>query len=333
MHEVGAERYLRAVRGLFSVDEHSSETNWSFAMRYSTELQRRQRNYMETLTGVTAEMAPETPLAGLRQTMLKVASTPVARSDLISAVPTWLAKYEEAMEDGEDHGQAVYLADRAVRRAHGSTAITNRPGVMRDWNPWLTSVYSFFNHIMNRQAEMVWKAGDMLGEIRGGDREAAMARVPEITGMLFSYVVFPALVEQAVVNTLSPSKSEQKASWGGWAAKGIGFTLGSSWVIARDVASALFNGTDPSVGLASTALKTITDVGRDLFEKHEPFSRAHAAKLVQDGSALVGLGTGMPLQIGRTARFATGIGLGVEHPRGPWDWLRGGVHGTLKERR
>ena len=48
-------------------------------------------------------------------------SKPVALSDMLSAAPTWLAAYKE-IAAGKDHGEAVVFGDRAVRRAHGSTA-------------------------------------------------------------------------------------------------------------------------------------------------------------------------------------------------------------------
>ena len=167
-------------------------------MQNSLELQRRSQNYKETLSGVTESLVPQNKFDELRQTVLRYASTPVALSDLISAVPTWMAAYEKEMIEGGTHGDGIYAADRAVRRAHGSTAITNRPAIMRDTNPWLTSVYNFFNHIMNRQAEMVWKAGDTLDLVKDGDYKAAMAKVPELSAMLFAYVLAPALIEEAV---------------------------------------------------------------------------------------------------------------------------------------
>jgi len=62
---------------------------------------------------------------------------------MLSAVPTWLAADTNKIEAGETHGDAVFAADRAVRRAHGSTATTNRTQIMREASPWLTSVYNF----------------------------------------------------------------------------------------------------------------------------------------------------------------------------------------------
>ena len=324
--EVGPVNFLKATKGLLSINEQTGEHNWTFAMSHSLMLQRRVQNYMETLTGATAQLVPGSKAASLRQTIIKIASYPVAMSDLMSAVPTWMARYEQAISEGSPHGDAVYLADRAVRRAHGDTSITNRPAVMRDVSPWFTSVYTFFNHIMNRQAELIWNAGTMLGHVKEGEMKAAMAKVPAVSAQLFAYVLFPALVEEMV----SPLASSDNESWGKKAAKGIAFTLGGSWVGVREIAHALLRGDDPAVGLYSTAFKTVTDLGRD-FGKKQPFNREHAGRIIQDAATLGGLATGgMPEQVGKAARFGYGVHAGIEHPKGPWGWLVGARFGTLK---
>ena len=95
----------------------------------------------------------------------------------------------------------------------------------------------------------------------------------------------------------------------------------------RDIASAvLTNGTRP-IGLLSTAAQQFTNIARDL-QKDQPFNREHAGRLIQDGSALIGLVTGMMpgAQVGRTARFATGLRQGRSIPRAPGDgWLDQGM--------
>jgi hypothetical protein len=329
LHEVGPINFLRAMKGLFSINERTGESNWQFAMRESEELQRRHQNYVETLGGSTAMLQPKDGYAALRNTIQRLSASPVAISDLLSAVPTWLAQYEKSMADnGGIHGDAVYDANRSVRRAHGSVAITNRSAVMRGGaaTQWLSSVYGFFNHIMNRQYELLWKSGEAVGDAKSGNYHEAMQKAPELTSMLFAYVLAPALIEELV----TPLVSSDNESWGRKAAKGVAFTLGASWVGVRDIANAILNGRDPSVGLVSTALKTITDPFRDL-NKQAPFSKEHAGKIVKDGATLLGTLTGVvPSQVGRTAEFGHGVASGQERPRGPWGWLTGARYGTLK---
>ena len=330
MMEVEPIRFLKAIKSLTSINERTGETNWQFAKSESQELQRRDRNYEETLGGTLNTMMPSNEFMSFRQTIQKYASKPVAISDLVSAVPTWLAQYEKTMEEGGTHGDGVFMADRAVRRAHGSTAVTNRSLVMRGGalSQWMASVYGFFNHVMNRQYELMWRAGETVDMIKnkGGSYEDAMKQGAQHTAMLFAYVLAPALIEEMV----TPLVSNDNESWGKKAAKGIAFTLGASWVGVRDIASAMLNGRDPSVGLFSTAYKTISDIGRDL-SKNQPLSKEHAGKIIRDGATLMGTLTGVvPGQIGKTAQFSQGVAVGKERPKGPWGWMVGSRFGTLK---
>jgi hypothetical protein len=329
IHEVGAGRFLRAMRGLWSVNEATGESNWQFAMRESEELQRRHTHFQETLGGAGDQLIPTKGYATLRSTVNYYASKPVAMGDLVSAVPTWLAQYTKSLEEGATHGDAVYMADRAVRRAHGSTSITNRSAVMRGgYSPWLASVYGFFNHIMNRQYEAAWQAGDALDMIKNkeGTYVDAMNEGQRFTGRLWAYVIAPAIIEELV----SPLTNDEHESWGVKAAKGLTFTIGASWIGIRDLANAILNGRDPALGLATTAGKSITDVLRDVM-KDKPLSKEHAGKLVKDASVLLGTSTGlMPAQVGKTAEFGLNIATGHDRPKGPWGWMVGARFGTLK---
>lgn len=329
IHEVGADNFLRAMRGMWSVNERTSESNWQFAMRESEELQRRHTHFQETLGGAGDQLVPDKGFASLRSTVNYYASKPVAMGDLFSAVPTWLAQYTKEMDAGSSHGDAVYMADRAVRRAHGSTAITNRSAVMRGgYNPWFASVYGFFNHIMNRQYEATWKAGEAIDMVKNkeGTFVDAMQDAQKLTANLWAYVLAPAIIEELV----SPLSNDEHESWGMKAAKGLTYTLGSSWIGIRDLANAILNGRDPSLGLSTTALKSLTDVFRDA-TKNKPLGKEHAGKLVKDASTLLGTATGLlPAQVGKLAEFGYGVAEGTERPKGPWGWLTGARFGTTK---
>ena len=54
--EVGLSNFLKAAKGLFSINDATGETNWGFAMKTSEELQRRHRFYRETLGGAADEL-------------------------------------------------------------------------------------------------------------------------------------------------------------------------------------------------------------------------------------------------------------------------------------
>jgi hypothetical protein len=325
MREVGPARFLEAVRSMFNVNDETGERNWTFAKNNSLELQRRDRNWQETLYGATNELQAGSKYGAWRAAIMRWSSKPVAMSDMISAVPTWLAQYGKAMEEGATHGDAVFEADRAVRRAHGSTAATNRPMITSHFGGWLTSVYNFFNDIMNRQLETVWKAGDALGLAKEGEHKAAMAMVPGLAASMFAYAVWPAIVEELI----SPLPSKPDDSTGKKVAKSAAYTLAASWPGVRDLVNGMLEGKDPDVGLTSTLYKEFTDPTRD-WTKQNWLSPQHASKLVRDIGGLSGVLTGIPQQPWKEAAGAYGLAHGTERPRGPWGWLVLGRYGTLK---
>ena len=324
--EVGLDRYLKATRDLYSINEETGDSNKKFIDDTSLEVNRRSRNWQETLYGALSEQTPGNKFESLRQEIAKLSSKPVAFSDMLSTRPTWLAAYSKAVEEGETHGDAVYAADRAVRRAHGSTAITNRPEVMRNSNPWITSVYNFFNDILNRQLETLWRAAEAQRDIKLGDKSAAFKAIPAIAGGLFAYAIWPAIVEQLV----SPSKSDPNDGLLKKMTKAVVFTESSTLPYVRDFAHFLIEGGDPSVGLVTTGYKELGNIYRD-FAKNQPFSPAHAQRMIHDWAGLAGMLTGMvPQSVGNVAEFGYGVAQGTEHPRGPWGWLVGLRYGTLK---
>lgn len=331
MAEVGPANFLKAMKSLVAINEETGERNWQFAMKTSEELQRRSRNWAETMGGGLAQLEGRTTgralvqgdygsaFMSLRETITELSSKPVALGDLISAVPTWMAKYEAEMKNHGIHGDAVFAADKAVRQAHGSSAVTSRSQVARSRAlSWFTGFFTFFNDLFNRQVETIWRAGEATKLAKQGQKAEAMAQVPKIAGRLFAYVIAPAIIEELV----TPLASEKGESWGKVAAKALTFTLSASWVGVRDIVSAILNHRDPSVGLLSTVAKSGTDMVRDLSAKHPK-----PGNIIKHGTQLSGMLTGMtPAPIGRAAEFA----LSTERPKGPWGWLVGMRYGTLK---
>jgi hypothetical protein len=315
--EVGTGKFLTAAfRDIYTRNEETGESMWKFARDNSLELQRRDRNWFETLGGATEQLVPKKGFDTWRNKIIMLASKPVAFSDMISAVPTWVAKYREVMEEIGDHGEAVSQADRAVRRAHGSTAITSRPEIMRIGNPWFTSVYNFFNHIMNRQAEMVWQAGEARGIWKEGQKAEAMSKVPALTAQLAAYVLFPTMVEY----TFSGEKHD----------KALALDVSASWIGVRDLANYFIHGGEPSIGLMSTGLRELGNVWRDAMKK-DPAGRDHAGMFLEHAAGLVGALTGMmPAQVGRTARGVYDINTGRARPRDAMDWWSQLRYGTME---
>lgn len=325
--EVAPERFLHWTKALFMISHDTSNSAWEFAIKNSFELQRRDRNWAETLYGGSHSIIePGARFLPFQEKVIQLASKPVAMSDMLSAVPTWLAKYEAERANGASHGDAISEADRAVRRAHGTTAATGRTGIQRDANPWLTSVYNFFSDVMNRQMETIWKAGEAAGYAKEGDWSVAKKATLPLIASVFAYSLWPAFVEHAV----SGEETPEDEPWAKTAGKALVRSSASSWIGFRDVANFLVSGHDPQAGMTGTAMREALGVIKDLKKDH-PLAREHRGRLLQDAAGSIGTLTGMmPAQVGRSTRFLHDVGTGEEHPRGPWAWLTGLRFGTTK---
>ena len=336
--EVGVVPFLRELKGLLSMNDELGERNWTFAMKGgivdgdrwggSEELQRRHRNWQETLTGAQQDVFGENTL---RNTIIKLGATPVAISDLLSAVPTWLAAYKDQIRKGEAHGDAVAFADTAVRRAHGSSATAARPRIMRGGPlaQMATPFYTFFNEMFQRQYEMAWRAKDALGQFKEGEYKEGLKEVPNLAKGLWAYIIFPALIEQAVspLVTGQESTTEKVLTYGAR-------TLASSLPVVRDMVEALLGGRDPTVGLYSTGIKMLADAVRDYSKGEVSFNRAHAGKTIRHTVTAFGAASGLTnAQMGRTGEYVYNYATGQERPRDIGDILKGLWHGTTKEPR
>jgi hypothetical protein len=187
--EVGIADFSRAFFSLYSRNPETGERNWTFAMNKGLELQRRHRNALEGITSnfdrtfghlkTSADMreylntfqreglsqAARLAIGDFKGKFLTMRdwlhyyeAWPMAFFDLVSAVPTWLARYRQAKMAGENEGNAIFMADRAVRYAHGSSAITTRPQIMRNnaMAMLFGNFYTFFSHILQRQVMTAW---------------------------------------------------------------------------------------------------------------------------------------------------------------------------------
>jgi hypothetical protein len=314
--EVGAKDFLREMTTLLR-DDGQGKSNWRLAMEKSEELQRRMKNFQELVAGHGSEInlrGAQSKYGSFREFLMQAGATPVSLSDLLSAVPTWLAKYKDEIAQGANEGDAKFLADRAVRRAHGSSVLSNKPAIMRT-NPlgaMFSSLYGFFSHMQQKQYELAWKARDM---IKGNDKDVTYNPKLDLTKGLVSYIIIPAIVEELV----TPYTNAEKDSWGVKAAKTLGLGISSSFIGIRDAVRAVVNQRDPQAGMTGASLKALTDLPRDLGSK-QPMSKERVANILRHTFTLTGVLTGLVnQQEGALAQYLLRYNQGVERPKGPWD--------------
>jgi hypothetical protein len=324
MTEVGALNYLHQFWNIMAETINGRKT-WKESIDKSEELQRRMRNFNELIQGHGAEMSIRgsgSTFMTVRELVMNMGAKPVAVSDLVSAVPTWAAEYKRQISEGADEGMAVSLANRAVRKAHGSSVLSNKPAIARTnaLGAYFSSLYGFFSHMQQKQYELAWKASDMIK----GERDAKRT-IPELAQGLFSYVILPAVVEELV----TPMTNDEHESWGKKAATTVAMGVSSSFIGVRDFVRAVVNVRDPQAGLLGTTFKTGTDLARDLSKGKEAFTKDKAANILKHTFALNGVLTGLTnAQEGKLAEYIYNYAQGREKPKGPWDALVGARYGT-----
>jgi hypothetical protein len=323
--EVGPVNFAKALGSLLRTNDVTATTNYRFAMDRSEELQRRVRNIAQYTLG-----QPELSLQkmGFRETMMHLGSKPVAFSDLLSSVPTWLAQFETAKREGKPEAQAVFEADRAVRRAHGSTSITNLPAIMRTnaLGRTFSSLYGFFSHMMQKQFELAWKAKDSWAGLKAGDLSVARQHAPQLIMGFVSYIIIPAVVEEMV----TPYTGHEKDSWGKWAVKTMTAGTLAAYVGPKDFVRSMINGTEAAAGMTAAfskeGLKLIRDLQKGKYDKYT------AGNIIRDTFIMAGLLKGWTnAQEGKVLQFFQRYMYNVDHPRDPWDWMHGLTTGTLEK--
>lgn len=325
MTEVGAKNYLREFKNIVA-ETFTGRDTWNMALEKSEELQRRMRNFQELIQGHGSEInirGARSKFMSLRELTMNAGAKPVSFSDLLSAVPTWAAKYKEELAKGTDEGMSVSLANAAVRDAHGSSVLSNKPAIARTnaLGATFSSLYGFFSHMQQKQYQLAWKTRDMLA----GQREVAKT-APDLIGGLFSYVIAPAIIEELVTPT---SDDGQKHTWGRRAAEVLGMGVSSSFIGIRDFVRAAINLRDPQAGLVGTSIKTATDLGRDLSKGSQVFTKEKAGNLIKHTFALGGALTGLiNEQEGKMAEYLYKYSRGLEKPKGLWDTGVGLRYGT-----
>jgi len=310
MREVGLVGFLKHTRAIVGL---GGDQSWSFAMDASEELQRRVRNWTE-LAGLKPDIALQK--AGMRQALGALGSKPVAWFDLMSAVPTWLARYEDAMGRGVGEGQAVFEADRAVRRAHGSSAISNIAGIGRtnSTGKFYTSLYGFFSHMYQKQFEMSWKARDAWVAGREGDFTKLQKYWKDIGLGFFSYVMVPAMVEEAV----TPYLGSEQDSTGMKMAKVFAYGATSSIIGVRDVVHGLVNMTEPTAGIQQSFFHQTYKLARDLSSGR--WDEKTTGHMLAESFFIMGALTGyVNAEEGRVAEYMYRWYHGAETPKDIWD--------------
>lgn len=303
--EVGVKDFAREFRNITLASPDTIKTHWELPDVKSQEIQRRTQNWLDQISGPVEKLKLQgrPTMATWRNWMLEKGGAIVAFSDLVSAKASWNAEYKKQLarlgreRPGIDpdtyDGEAISLADAVVRRAHGSTAITSRPGVMRSNNVLVrstTSLYGFFNQMLQRNYEAAWRAQEGIKAISEGEKQKAKEHISRASMLIATSVLWPALVEEMV----TPYTNSDKDNWGKWTAKVLGNGMSSMIPIGvRELVHAWINNWEVGTGIFDTGLREISTEFSDLRKGTAAFTADKGGKMLKDLNATIGLFTGV----------------------------------------
>lgn len=262
----------RATKELFNPS--TAEASWKFVNEKSGELRYRMQNVERDISDVIDRSFGKSTFD--RQ-QAHHALALVGYSDKASAGMVWLTKYRLALKAGLPDEDAVQIADKAVRRAHGSQSIMDQADVQRgnEYKKMFTMFYGYFNHNYNRERDIARNFVKAWGEGNGLGMLAEVAR-------LQTYITIPALVHEWI-------RGEQKEdeSWGAYMARAIA-TQGTSTIpVVRDVGHFVLQGGEPSLSPMVEYFKTLHRGYKDIENWHA--EKNDDPKFVRDSLEAIGL--------------------------------------------
>lgn len=326
-----------AVMDIFGKSPDLGSSLTKFIENASEEIGRRDQNFRETVTGAhDVSLGRSTA----RQEIIKMGSKAVAFSDRISADPTWWARYQMAIEEtGGDLGLATDVANRAVRRAHGSTSVTNQPTIVMGkgiLDPWLHTIYGFWGTKLQRTIELAHDVNDAYRLGRGGELKEAASMLPNLLARTAVFVFWPAVVEQIVQSQFEDDHNAKKTFLNNALTMALGtpaMSIAQSIIGVRDLAYGIEHSREPQVGLISSPLHDVTQLVRDV-RKNRPFDRQNAGKLIQDAITVSGDLTGLaPKHVGTALHYFHDVVREVQKPKSAEDVYRGVITGEQQKRK
>ncbi|KIL98828.1 Phage protein [Paramagnetospirillum magnetotacticum MS-1] len=317
--EVGPVWMGKATAEFFGTPEKMRRT-WDMVLDKSGEMRHRMneidRDTREALRDLTGQQ-------GWKAAAARYGHYGVAMLDMASAVPTWLAAYRKAVAGGLSEADAVYAADKQVRKAHGAQGSPDMAAIQRgsEAQKLFTMFYGFFNHVYNRQRDAVRIAGHGVDAVKGGDWVGARRDFAMVLSRSWFYLAAPALIE-ALVSEGAPDGEDE--TWGHWAAKAILGEIPAGIPVMRDLAKAAISGRHYEMSPVGKALDSLLVLGKDAgaalgLSDHEVSDRwlRHA---IETPGYVFGLPTGQPAG---TIQYLWDVSNGDENPDGALDFIRG----------
>jgi hypothetical protein len=326
--EVGPEWMLKGTREFYAPGR--LKENWDFITSKSAEMKYRMNAYDKDVTSKYKELLTDSAYTTFQKQAQHFGHLGVSYLDLGSAAPTWLGAYRKALSQGMEDKDAVYVADKTVRNAHGAQGITDTSQIQRTTGVanLVNMFYGFFNHIYNRQRTMFIQGAEGVRNTKAGDYKAASKNFADVLATSFWYLAVPALVEAMATNG-GPSEKKDEG-WGEWASKAILAEIPAGIPVIRDIAKAAIEGRDYEVSPIAKAVTDVLHAGRDISDMVQGLDpkESMGKHIATAAGYIAGLPTAAPFTAGK---FLWDINNGDADPQSIKDWYQGLTRGKVTQ--
>lgn len=285
------------------------DENHKLAMEKSKELPHTFRNLDRDFRERLEDVSKNSKWSSFQNSAFKWAMSPTVWVDQQFRVMTFVNEYKGAKAKGLSEGDAISIADAAVRQRHGAAGMADLAPILQSTNEGMklaTLFYGFFSTMYNWQRQIA-------GNVRRGEYTEALAKG-------WWSVLVPSIVGATLFNSAKEDDSIFKIG-----AKGIVLQLASTLPLGREMANLFIEG-HPSRSPWGSIIQALKSTAGDVTGKPDP-----RRKTVQHTANVVGLTMGLPLgQIGRTSQFIADVNRGRQHPRNIMEYIRGIIHGEAR---
>lgn len=264
------------------------------AMTESPELRNRMHNWDRDLR---IQMETAIGKSPIRAKAAMAGSALIGSLDFGSAIMVFEAKKRQELAAGRSLQDAIYIADKAVRNAHGSSGALDLAAVARgtEVEKWFTTFYGYWNHNYNRNRDMM--------------RLASEGEYFQVAMRTLGYLIGPAIIHEAI-----RGHRKEDDSWAKTATLGLLGQVGGGIPFARDIITAGTQGRDPSAGPLGEGYKSLKRPFDDLFKatmkgKDTPWASDALQAMGWIYGAMPFVGHGIPglALSGLTTKYGSGL--------------------------
>jgi len=328
--EIGSKEMFKATADLYRRDDHG-DNSWKFIFGKSAEMRFRQQAYDKDVMSAYNKTMADSRYTAFQKAAQHYGHWAVAKLDMGTAGPVWLSSYRKALADGRTDADAVYIADKTVRNAHGAQGLTDTAQIQRAKGAaqLINMFYGFFNHVYNRQRLIAIDAASGVKNLRQGESRAAIHDFASVLARSFWYVAVPGLIE-AIVATQGPNENKDEG-WGEWAAKAVAGAVPAGIPILRDIARAAIEGRDYEGSPLVNAVNSVIRGGKDIYD-HVASGQDWNDGAGKHIATAAGLVTGLPTAAPFTAgKFLWDYASGTADPHSIAEWYRGLTSGKTQQ--